>query len=80
VSTDNDNVQAEAPHALLDFINCPDWGKGGSYIYDPATKIRIRVESEDPATEAQAQAASAQLEAAPTADTPTTVKKERTRA
>ena len=80
MSTDNDNVQAEAPHALLDFINCPDWGKGGSYIYDPVTKTRTRVEPGMPATEVQAQTAPAQLEAAATADTPTTVKKERTRA
>jgi hypothetical protein len=80
VSTDNDTVQADAPHALLDFINCPDWGKGGNYIYDPMTKTRTRVEPEEPATEVQAPAAPAQLEAATTADTPTTVKKERTRA
>lgn len=80
MSTDNDNVQAAAPHALQDFINCPDWGKGGSFIYDPVTKTRTRVEPEVPAAEDQAPAAPAQLEAAPTADTPTTIKKERTRA
>lgn len=41
--------------AAPDFTQCPDWGKGGRYIYDPATGTRTPVmdepaESAEPAT------------------------------
>lgn len=32
-----------------DFTQCPDWGKGGRYLYDPATGSRTPVVDEVPA-------------------------------
>jgi len=32
-----------APQALQDFTSCPDWGKGGEFVFDPVTKTRTRV-------------------------------------
>lgn len=29
--------------AAPDFTQCPDWGKGGRYIYDPVTGVRTPV-------------------------------------
>lgn len=77
MKTDNDQVQAAAQPVLQDFTSCPDWGKGGRFIYDPATKTRTRVD-EQPA-EADAQTAEASVAQGEALDTPTTVKKERTR-
>lgn len=81
MSNEETTVQAAAPHALQDFINCPDWGKGGQFVYDPATGKRTRIEPEAAATEEvpQAPAGAAPQDASP-AETTTTVRKERTRA
>ena len=32
------------PQEPPDFTSCPDWGKGGRYLYDPATGKRTRIE------------------------------------
>lgn len=77
MSTDNNNVQAAAPHALQDFTSCPDWGKGGQFIYDPATKTRTRVEPEAAAPEAAVQAPAEQAQDTAPAETSTTTRKER---
>ncbi|MDQ2822964.1 MAG: hypothetical protein M3Y65_21725 [Pseudomonadota bacterium] len=39
-----DNNEPAAPDALQAFTNCPEWGVGGQFIYDPATKQRTRVD------------------------------------
>ena len=31
------------PEGMPTFENCPDWGKGGQFIYDPITQTRTRV-------------------------------------
>ncbi|OON62284.1 hypothetical protein B0920_02055 [Massilia sp. KIM] len=81
---DNDKTEVNepAPIAVQDLIHCPDWGKGGEYVYDPATKTRTRVEAPagDDATlaatvEPASEAAPATVEASET-----TTRKERTRA
>lgn len=50
----NENQEPGA-EAALDFTNCPHWGAGGRYIYDPATKTRTRVEPADEASNDQVQ-------------------------
>ncbi len=35
----------------LDFTSCPDWGKGGQFVIDPATGLRVRVQPELPPQE-----------------------------
>lgn len=40
-----------------DITECPDWGKGGSYILDPATGIRTLVQRTEDAPAAAAPAA-----------------------
>lgn len=51
-----------------DITACPDWGKGGSYILDPATGIRTLVQRTE---DAPADAATPAAPPAPTAaDTP----------
>lgn len=40
MSNDNDN---NVPEGMPTFEQCPDWGKGGQYIYDPETNTRTRV-------------------------------------
>lgn len=44
MTTENTEVAAAAPSALQDFTSCPEWGKGGQFVYDPATKTRTRVD------------------------------------
>jgi hypothetical protein len=50
-----ENNAPAAPNALQDFTSCPEWGSGGRFVYDPATKIRTRVE-EAPAVPDESQA------------------------
>lgn len=35
-----------APEGMPTFLNCPDWGKGGRYVYDPVTNTRTRVDDD----------------------------------
>lgn len=51
----------------VDLTDCPDWGKGGSYVMDPKTGRRTLVERTEPAASAEAGPA-----APATPDTPTT--------
>ncbi|MBC7859194.1 MAG: hypothetical protein H7Z39_10545 [Burkholderiaceae bacterium] len=61
------STEKKAPRAKQDFTQCPDWGQGGKFIFDPATGQRTRVgESAVPAAEAapgEAQALLAQADA-----------------
>jgi hypothetical protein len=67
------------PNGPQDFTQCPDWGKGGSYVYDPVTQTRTRVPDEDNAqSEAIPEAAPAPAEDVAAESTP--VKKEKARA
>ena len=43
----NQNQSNTAPSNDPDYINDEHWGKGGRYIFDPATGIRTPVTSED---------------------------------
>lgn len=59
------DTRTTAPAAALDFTQCPNWGQGGSFVYDPVTRQRTRavtevqalqvlqVQQQQPATEAQ---------------------------
>jgi hypothetical protein len=66
------------PNAPQDFTNCPDWGKGGQFVYDTATKTRTRVDSQ-PGDIADTANVSADLDVAQAPST-TQTKKERSRA
>lgn len=48
----------------VELTDCPDWGKGGSYVIDPQTGRRTLVERTEPAPAAPVAPA--------TPDTPTT--------
>lgn len=52
------------PAKPKDLTDCPDWGKGGSYVIDPKTGLRTLVQRTAPADEA-----AAATPAAPAADT-----------
>jgi hypothetical protein len=86
VSTEKTDVQAAVPNALQDFTNCPEWGKGGQFAYDPITKTRTRIDTDpapagEPAVAIQGDVGSTEAaEAAPVATTTTTVKKGAARA
>lgn len=61
MSTDKTTVQAAAPNALQDFTDCPQWGQGGQFMYDPETQKRTRivpVEEQPAATEGAVEVAS----------------------
>lgn len=75
------------PERMPTFEHCPDWGKGGQFLYDPVAKTRTRFVPEDaPAVEAAAvDAAPAQSDNTTAQDTvaaapSTKPKKESTRA
>jgi len=78
VSTENTEVAAAAPNAPQDFTNCPEWGKGGQFVYDPVTRTRTRVDSQ-PADIADTANGSAALDGAQATAT-TQTRKERSRA
>ena len=33
--------QAQAGNPVADFKRCAAWGRGGQYVFDPVTKIRM---------------------------------------
>lgn len=35
------------PSEKQDFTQCPDWGKGGKFIFDPTTNQRTRVDDSE---------------------------------
>lgn len=58
------SIEKEQPatQAAVKFTSCPNWGVGGSYTYDPATKMRTRLQ---PATEAAASQVKSETPVAP---------------
>lgn len=81
MSTDTTNVQAAAPNALQDFTNCPEWGRGGQFIYDPATQTRTRIDATLAAAEPAVATATAEASAPAVTDAaPAPVKKGAARA
>jgi hypothetical protein len=70
-ATKTDPAATPAP---LDFTKCPDWGKGGQYIYDPATGLRTRLApAEEPVGQPAQTGAGAGQAVAPGEDTVTDV-------
>lgn len=75
------NPPAEAPAALQAFTDCPQWGSGGRFIYDPVTKTRTRLDEEPAAADAAiATDAVPGAAAAVSVETAAQSKKERARA
>lgn len=56
------NEPNAVPDSLQAFTNCEEWGKGGSFVYDPLTGLRTRVVSVDePSAEPSAPVIAAQV-------------------
>lgn len=39
----NASKKPDSQAPALDFTSCPNWGRGGSYSFDPQTQKRTRV-------------------------------------
>lgn len=48
--TSSESGSALAPPT---FTSCPEWGKGGRFVYDPVTNTRSRVDDAPPAETAE---------------------------
>lgn len=47
------NQTQETTPGELDFTSCPEWGKGGQFVVDPKTGLRVRVQPDDGAAPAE---------------------------